>query len=538
MQNVILPDILARIEALNAIGISLSAERDMHRLLERILSGAKEITRADGGTLYLADEQRRLVFEIVRNDSLRIAMGGTTGQRPPFEPIVLHDGAGQANEHNVCAYAALKNETINIPDVYSAPGFDFSGTYAFDKKTGYRSQSILTVPMRDHQNELIGVLQLLNAHGATGEIVAFDEQDQGLVESLASQAAVALTNHRLIGELKNLLETFIQVIADAIDEKSPYTGGHCRRVPELAMAFAEALNAENKGPFAQWALNEQQLYELKIAALLHDCGKITTPVHVVDKATKLETIFDRIELVKLRFEVLRRDLEIAALRARLERSKCAEVEQELRIPIKEIAEEIAFLCKANIGGEFMRDEDVAKVEKIAQRRWANADGEVQPVLTADEAHNLSIRKGTLTQKEREVINNHIVMTLKMLERLPFPKHLKNVSEIAGGHHERMDGKGYPRGLTRDQMSVQARLMGIVDIFEALTAADRPYKPPMGLTQALTILGKMKLENHVDPDLFDVFIDQKVYLSYAQKHLQAEQLDLADVSTIPGYNRLT
>ena len=509
----------------------------MHRLLERILTGAKEITRAEGGTLYIADAHARLTFEIVRNDRLKIAMGGTTGQPPPFEPIPLHDAAQQPNLNNVCAYAALKNETINITDVYNAPGFDFSGTYAFDRKTGYRSQSFLTIPMRDHQNELIGVLQLLNARDADGDIMAFGKQEQGLAESLASQAAVALTNHRLIDELKNLLETFIQVIADAIDEKSPYTGGHCRRVPELAMLFAEALNAEDKGPLAKCKLNEQDLYELKIAALLHDCGKITTPVHVVDKATKLETIFDRIELIKLRYEIVRRDIEIAALRAQLDATANAQVDAELAVQLKELTTEIEFINKANVGGEFMRDEDVTKVEKIAHRQWRTLTGETAPILSADEAYNLSIRKGTLTAKERECINNHIVMTLKMLERLPFPRHLRNVPEIAGGHHERMDGKGYPRGLTRDQMSIQARLMGIVDIFEALTAADRPYKPPMGLNQALTILGKMKLENHVDPDLFDVFINQEVYLPYAKKYLQPHQIDITDVSTLPGYNRL-
>ncbi len=310
-------DLFRRLEQLNEIGASLSAERNIDRLLESILLAAKAITRADGGTLYLLTEEdgtKRLKFEIMRTESLNIAMGGTTGTPIPFYPIHLYGKDGKPNNQMVAAFAALTGQTVNIADAYTAEGFDFNGTRNFDKKTGYRSKSFLTVPMKNHENEIIGVLQLINSQEpASGEVVAFSDADQRLAESLASQAAIALTNRQLINQLEALFESFIAMINTAIDEKSPYTGGHCQRVPELTMMLAEAVNETKPGPFRDFDMTDKDRYELKIAGLLHDCGKVTTPVHVVDKATKLESIFDRIHLVDTRFEVLKRDAEIELL---------------------------------------------------------------------------------------------------------------------------------------------------------------------------------------------------------------------------------
>jgi hypothetical protein len=288
-------------------------------------------------------------------------------------------------------------------------------------------------------------------------------------------------------------------------------------------------------------MSDQDRYELKIAGLLHDCGKITTPVHVVDKATKLQTIFDRIELVDTRFEVLKRDAEIAMLKARLALretpASAADIalEKKFSEQLAKINEEREFLRNANIGVEAMRAEDQQAVRDIgSRRRWLNTQGEMVNFLTDDEMENLTVRSGTLTKAEREIINNHIVVTIRMLESLPWGKHLKRVPEYAGGHHERMDGKGYPRGLTRDEMSIQARIMGIADIFEALTAKDRPYKQGKTLTESLHILGKQSLNGHIDPELFDVFVRRKVYLKYALKFLDPEQIDEVEESKIPGY----
>ena len=546
-------------------------------MLETILVAAKRITHADAGTLYLHEpEQRILRFEILRNDTLKTAMGGTSGVPISFYPIQLYDEAGNPNHAMVVSHAALSGETVNIPDAYAAEGYDFSGTKKFDAKTGYRSQSFLTVPMRNHEDEVIGVLQLINAQDReSGAIVPFSADDRQLLESLASQAAIALTNRHLIGQLEELFEAFIQLINTAIDDKSPYTGGHCARVPTLTMMLAEAVNRNASGPLKDFVMTDKDRHELKIAGLLHDCGKITTPVHVVDKATKLQTLFDRIHLLDTRFEVLKRDAEIEMLRALshplpqppsipptsqppyqgesqggstpspLTRggregfvagegsAEEAAIRAAYAARIRQLDDDREFLRHCNVGSEAMSAQAQERVRQIASYQWRGADGKAGNFLSDNEVENLTIRAGTLTAAERQIINHHIDITIKMLESLPWPRHLKNVAEYAGGHHERMDGKGYPRGLTREQMSVQARVMGIADIFEALTAKDRPYKKGKTLTESLTILGKFKLGGHIDPDLFDIFIGEKVYLDYARKFLAPEQIDDVDLSKIPG-----
>ena len=518
-----------RLGELLRIGVALSKERDINRLLEAILIAAKDIANAEGGTLYRMTDEQALRFEIMRNDSLGIAMGGTSGVDIPFYPVNLFDKDGKAINSMVAAYAVHHDCSVNIADAYSEAGFDFSGTKNFDKKTGYRSTSFLTVPMKNHEEEIIGVLQLINAKDRnTGKVVAFSDDDQRLAESLASQAAIALTNRLLINHLEALFESFIQLINAAIDDKSPYTGGHCERVPTLTMMLAEAVNNCKSGPLSNFSMSDRDRYELKIAGLLHDCGKVTTPVHVVDKATKLQTIYDRIDLVDTRFEIVKRDAQLAMLTG-------AASEPVTLSLMKDIEDDREFLHRANIGGEAMSDEDIARVRAIAGRyRWCDSSGKTVDFLTAEEVENLTIRAGTLTAAERQIINHHIEVTIQMLESLPWPKHLRHVPEYAGGHHERMDGKGYPRGLTREQMSVQARCMGIADIFEALTAKDRPYKKGKTLTESLTILGKFKLNGHIDPDLFDVFMWEKVYEKYAREFLSPEQIDDVDPSNIPGY----
>ncbi len=528
-QGLIHEDMAYRFEQLLGIGVALSGERDIEKLLELILLAAKDVTHADGGTLYRMADDKSLKFAIVRNDSLGIAMGGTTGVPIPFYPIQLFMEDGSKNTQMVAAYAVHHNTSVNIADAYTEQGFDFSGTRSFDKKTGYASHSFLTVPMTNHENEIIGVLQLINAKNrVSGEVQPFSDADQRLAESLASQAGIALTNRLLINHLEALFESLISLINTALDDKSPHTGGHCNRVPELTMLLAEAVTRTQVGPLKDFTMTARDRYELRIAGLLHDCGKITTPVHVVDKATKLETIYDRIHLLETRFEIIKRDLQIAALRGQIS-------EQESAERLKALDSDLAFLRRANVGGEFMRDEDVERIQRIsATYRWVDHLGAECSFLSEDELKNLTIRAGTLTTEERKVINRHIDLTLDMLEALPWPKHLTHVPEYAGGHHERMDGQGYPRGLTREQMSVQARCMGIADIFEALTAQDRPYKKGKTLMESLCILGKMKLGQHVDADLFDIFMWERVYESYARQYLPPEQIDAVDVSKIPGY----
>jgi HD-GYP domain-containing protein (c-di-GMP phosphodiesterase class II) len=534
---------LQKIHMLNEIGVALSSEKDNQQVLELILHGAKKLTGADGGSLYTVTEDGRLKFEIVTTDSLHIVMGGTSGLDILFESLPLYID-GKKNLSMVVTSAVLNDETINIADAYDTEGYDFSGTRKFDESTGYRTRSLLTIPMKNHEADIIGVLQLINCIDAeSGDVVTFSAQDQKLVESLASQAAVALTNKRLIDEQKALFEALIKLIATAIDEKSPYTGGHCRRLPELTMMIAEACDRENEGPLQQFKMHDKDRYELMIAGWLHDCGKVTTPEYVIDKATKLHTIYDRIETVKTRFEVLKRDARIDYLEQRalaLENNDTAALttlEQQYQACIEQLKDDCAFLQHANIGSEYMDPDSQQRVRDIADYRWTNAQGESVGLLDEDEVKNLTIAKGTLTDDERGIINNHIAVTIKMLEQLPFPKHLKNVPEYAGGHHERMDGRGYPRGLTREQMSWPARMMGVADIFEALTARDRPYKAGKTLTECLAIMGRMKLDRHIDPDVFDAFVKHKVYLKYAEEFLTEDQIDEVDHARIPGYREI-
>ena len=306
------------------------------------------------------------------------------------------------------------------------------------------------------------------------------------------------------------------------------------------MMLAEAAHEAASGPLAEFRMSEKDRYELKIAGLLHDCGKITTPVHVVDKATKLQTIFDRVELVATRIGVLKAQREAEALRAKLaaldhgDRAAAARIDVDLAATIAQLDDDCAFIRRVNVGAERMSPEDQARVSRIAAYEWTDLDGNRSRFLTPDEEENLRVAYGTLNAHEREIINHHIVATIKMLEALPWPRHLTRVPEYAGGHHERMDGKGYPRGLTREQMSVPARVMGIADIFEALTAKDRPYKKGKTLSESLEILGRMKQNGHVDPDLFDIFVRDKVYLRYAREFLDPEQIDEVDERAIPGF----
>lgn len=508
------------------LGIALSAERNTARLLERIVLGAKDFTNADGGTLYLRTEEDQLRFEIIRNDTLGIAMGGTTGKDIPF-PLLPMYRDGQANHNNVATHVALTGRTSNVEDAYAAQ-FDFSGTKKFDQTTGYRSKSFLTAPLKNHKDEVIGVIQLINALEEGGrEVIPFHPDLVPLIEALASLAAVALENQRLISEQRELFDSFIALMANAIDAKSPYTGGHCQRVPVLTEMLAQAACDQTEGPFADFSLTDEQWYELKVAGGLHDVGKVTTPVHIMDKATKLEKIVDRIELVKLRYEVLKRDQEINRLRRIIAGETAESLADDDAQRRRELTDELAFLIEANIGGEFMADAKIDRLKQIAASRTLMVGDHEIPMLDADEIENLSIRRGTLNDADRKVINDHIVHTIHMLEALPFPKSMRNVPEIAGGHHEKMDGTGYPNGLKRDQMSVPARMMGIADIFEALTAADRPYKKPKPLSESVKIMKMMRDQQHIDPDLFELFIRSGVYRDYAERFLAPDQLDAVD-----------
>jgi HD-GYP domain-containing protein (c-di-GMP phosphodiesterase class II) len=498
---------------------------------------------------------------------------------------------GEPNLKQIASYSALKKKTINIADAYETRDFDFSGTIKFDKSTGYRSTSFLTVPLMNHEGLVIGVLQLLNAKDAdTGVVVPFSDEIQPLIEALASQAAVALDNQQLLESQRRLMDAFIELMASAVDAKSPYTGGHCQRVPTLTKMLAMAGCESNEGEFAKFNLDEEGWYELHIAGWLHDCGKVTTPEYVVDKATKLETITDRIHEIRMRFEVIKREAVIAYQQALLDgKGDPSKLKQELENQLAGIDDDYAFIATCNIGGEFMAPDKIERVRKIAKRTWTRtlddrigiahvelqrknlvpeADLPVVEEVLADrpdhiirhnsvvhsanpdnpygfkidvpenkynlgEIYNLCIERGTLTEEERFRINDHIVQTIVMLEQLPFPKNLSRVPEYAGGHHEKMDGTGYPKRIMGSEMSIPARIMAVADIFEALTAADRPYKSPKTLSESIRIMSFMAKDKHIDAEIFKLFLKSGVYRQYADKYLLPTQIDEVDLSQYLG-----
>ena len=442
---------------------------------------------------------------------------------------------------------------------------------------------VTAIPLVDRAGETVGVLALFQPGTAQPSAAQL-----AFVEALSGTAAVAIETQRLLAARKALLDAFIKLVAGAIDAKSPYTAGHCERVPELTVMLARAACEAKEGPYRDFTLSEEEWESVQIASWLHDCGKVTTPEYVVDKATKLETIYDRLHEVRMRFEVLKRAAEIACWKGVAEGGDRGATTTALAQAWATLDEEFAFVAGCNEGGEFMDPAKVERLRAIAGRTWlrtlddriglsreerarkmhvpAPALPVVEPLLAdrpehviarppgdalpADnpwgfrmavpeyqhnrgELHNLAIARGTLTEEERYIINHHIVQTIIMLSQLPFPQHLRNVPEIAGGHHEKMDGTGYPKRLHANDMSPVARMMAISDIFEALTAADRPYKPAKKLSEALKIMSFMKRDRHVDPVLFDLFLTSGVYLRYAERFLRPDQIDAVDIAPYLG-----
>jgi HD-GYP domain-containing protein (c-di-GMP phosphodiesterase class II) len=557
----------ATITRLLAISAVLGGEKRFDRLLDRIVAETIQVANARGGVVYLAEPDGRLKAEIARRNGDLL----TDLQMPVLVP-------GRDEEHPVVRAAGGTSVDVTVTPAEMArwaPGFEDLG-----------SQQWLAIPLMNRRSELVGVLLLSSDPDADERARHTDVR--ALVEAVSGMAAVAIETNRLILEQKRMMEGFIELLAGAIDYKSPYTGAHCGRVPRLTEMLAQAAVDEHQGLFEDFALDEQQWEELRLAAWLHDCGKVTSPEYVIDKATKLETIYDRLHEVRTRFEVVKREAEVACWKA-IANNALQGAEREARLLAlhtlwAELDDDFAFVAACNEGGEFMAPERIERLQKIAARSWtrtldnriglshvelarlqrqpAQALPVTEPLLAdrpehvieraprdtlaADnpwgfkmkvpehlynqgEVYNLSIRRGTLNDEERFKVNEHMIETIRMLTRLPLPRHLRNVPEIAGGHHEKMDGTGYPKRLTRDEMSIPARMMAIADIFEALTAADRPYKKAKTLSESIAIMAKMRDEAHIDPDLFELFLRAGVHTAYAAKYLHPEQVDAVDVA---------
>lgn len=586
-----------RLQTLIELNIAIAAEKSIDRLSELILSGARQLSHADGGSLYLVNESRdALDFQIVLNETLGFAQGGTSENAVTLPSVVLYDEQGNPNEHNVVTHTFHSGNTVNIDDAYDATGFDFSGTRQFDRVNGYRSQSFLTVPLKPRGAGIIGAMQLINSiDPVSGEIVPFSPEIQRFVEALASGAATALYNRDLLEVQKRLFDSLIRLVADAIDAKSPYTGGHCARVPEIAMLLAREAERCEKGSLAGFTMgSEEEWRAFRLGAWLHDAGKVTTPEFVVDKATKLETIYDRIHEIRTRFEVLLRDARIEMYEQVLAGESRSTAEEHYRQRAEELQADFTFVAATNLGGEMLSEDDQARIRSIAERRWlrhfddrigvswaelerytessgssaevVSIDAPVEEQLLADkpqhriprsidvdktygkfdfkltipellynrgEVYNLTIERGTLTAEERFKINEHVMQTIAMLDNLPLPSELGRVVEYAGTHHEALNGSGYPRCLTEGELSIPARIMAIADIFEALTASDRPYKKPKPLSVVIDILHRFKTDGHIDGEIFDLFLTSGVYRRYAEQYLKPYQIDEVDIEKYVG-----
>lgn len=519
------------------VGYSLTHQHNFDKLMEDILIATKSISNADGGTLYMMNKDHKsLRFTVIRTDSLGIYMGGTKA-KIKWDNVELFDKNNNQNKKQVASLCALTGEMINISDVYKDTNFDFSGTKTFDKGTGYRTKSMLVIPMKDHDNNIIGVIQLLNKKDADDDVMDFTSNDEKLISSMSSQAAVSITNKELIYSLEKLLLNFIKSTADAISEKSNYTGGHINRVAQISNIIAKAINDAKNGMYKNTNFTDDDFKQLDIASWMHDIGKITTPEYVVDKATKLETIYDRINEIKAKFEIYKRDLKIDYLTAKVDSNedRCKELCNNYIQAIEQIEDDFQFIQQANKGSEFMDKTLQDRVKKIAKKRIKilNVD---TTIINENELYNLLIQKGTLTQEEREIINNHVIVSYNMLKDLSFPKKLQRVPLIASSHHKTIykkedgthGGYGAPE-IMSEPMSIEDRILAVADVFEAVTASDRPYKQPNSLNQSLKILSFMVKDNELDRDIVKFFIDNKIYEEYAKDNLLPSQLDEVTVT---------
>ncbi|MBB1074751.1 response regulator [Rhodoferax sp. 4810] len=567
----------AKLDMLIKNGIMMSMEHDRTTLLDQLLQESRKLLHCDGATLYLVTDDNTLRFAHRTRDD-----------RLPAEEISLFNfDTGLPEERFVSTYVALHNLPVLIDDVALETRFDLSGTRQFDEKTGYKTISLLTVPMASITGDVMGVLQFFNAlHPQTGAVIPFDTDTLGLVQALAAQAVVALDNLQLLQSQEQLMDNLFRMIATAIDAKSPYTGRHCARVPELALMLAQAAH-DDQGPFGGFRFNTADEWrEFKIGAWLHDCGKVTTPEYVIDKATKLETINNRIHEIRTRFEVLLRDADIARLQALQRGQNPQEANAVYAQRAAQLQDDFAFLATCNTGTQPLTEADLQRLQNLASLTWLRhfddrlglscaeversaaeplASLPVQETLLADkprhrierdpaqqldprygfkmdvpdmlynqgELYNLSVRSGTLTLEERFKINEHMITTVMMLENMRFPKALRRVPEYAGTHHETLTGSGYPRGLNAAELSIPARIMAIADIFEALTAPDRPYKQPNTVSEAIKVLFALKQSHQIDADLFDLFLSSGLYERYARQFLKPAQIDTVDVAAYLG-----
>ncbi|MFQ5640617.1 MAG: HD domain-containing phosphohydrolase [bacterium] len=496
-------DLKEQIQKLNAIGIALSSEHDLNKLLDLIVTEARNFTNADGGSLYIK-EDGKLYFAVAQTESLQ----KRDGNLEPFRSFSL-----PLTKESIAGYVAVTGELLNLDDVYDIPpSVEYRVNKIFDKQNKYRSKSMLAVPMQDHDDEIIGVLQLINSLDSRGNVIPFRPEYESIILSLASQAAVAIKNVKLIEEIKNVFRSLVRYSVKAIDARSPHTAGHSGRVSKYCVRMAQAINDASEGRLGQIYFSEQEVEEIRMAGWLHDIGKIGVRESVLEKTNKLSA--HQIEVISERFEGIKSQVNAQFIEkkfeALLENNTVPDsLDAERRQTIAEIDEALNFIKRINIPG-YLKEEERIQLKKIAEKTYLNSRGRKCTYLTHGEHESLSVIRGNLTESEYEEMQSHVLQTISILDKIPFTKDLQNISRYAAGHHEFLDGTGYPLGLSGDEIPIQSRIMCIADVFDALSSPDRPYKEAHPVEEALNILRDEARAGKLDSDIVELFIVEKLY----------------------------
>ena len=535
---------------------NLTSSDNSDDIIEKSLDVAADIVSADGYFFFNISSEKQMSLEKFRITSLQDRIN-YEDKALIFPSKTLSEIKNKALK-SPSELSACNLEKFSSENIYTHKEIDTSAFAKIDELYNYSTSSVFSIPLVGSQKNLLGIVTFINAQDDKGKSICFTGKAQEIMTSICQLITLALENQQINLSNSQLLESFIDVIIRAINSKSPSTSNHCQRVPIIAKMLTSAAVEEQQGPLKDFEMTEKDWHALHVASYLHDCGKITTPEHIVEKATKLESINNRIHEIRNRFEILRRDAHIKYLQKRLANSDNKEnLQAEFVAEVKELEDDFAFIAQCNTGDFPVSAQDKERLEKISAKTftryfnrmlglsWAEKTAITNPEfynhpaqenilqdrpdhLTDNynfgELYNLKVEHGTINAEERKKINEHINVTIEMLRALPPSDEMRKIIEYAGCHHEWVNGQGYPNQLTGDQMSVPAKIMAIADVFEALSSRDRTYKAPKKLSEILQIMQEMKNIGHLDPDLYQIFITKQIYLEYAKQYIEPEQID--------------
>ena len=468
------------------IAVSLTAEKNYSKLLEKLISECMDITGSDAGTLYILKDNK-LEFMIMRNNTMNVYRGGDGEPIDSVPPVVL-------DEKYVCAYSAINKKVINVRDVHADSQFDWQGPKKYDEITGYHTVSMLVVPLIDHKDKVIGVLQLINAQDSEGNIIGFSADSESVVFSISSEAAISLSNMILVKQLREMIYSFISALTTAIDQRTPYNANHSYNVARYCDEFAKYLMREEKERTDFEYITDSEREQLVMAALVHDVGKLITPIEIMNKADRLDY---RLPIMEMRWQYFKTLLKLDLAENRIGTEEYEDI-------LQQVDDGIELIKKCNTAG-FLDEDKIAAIKKLNDLKIVDrAENKLVEFITDDELREMLVVRGTLTAEERKIIQMHAVYTDRILSEISFQEDFKYVRKFAAAHHELLDGSGYPNGLKADDLPLEVRIMTIADIYDSLTADDRPYKKAMPVEKSLSILKSMAEEGKLDKNLVSEF----------------------------------